>query len=149
MDNISKIQKWLQHNNIDAFVFVRTDEFLSEYIAPYAERLNWVSNFSGSAGKAVIEQISATIFVDGRYTIQAHEEVDLNSFTIEHLNDFSDWLKNNLHNKLKVGLDPHLHSKKDLELIEKIIHNSVFANVLKRPAGTERPLIFGPTKPSN
>ena len=121
MNNLSKLQQWLIDNDLDAFIFFRTDEFLSEYIAPYAERLKWISNFSGSAGKAVIKQTSATIFVDGRYTIQAHEEVDLNSFSIEHLYDFPDWLKNNLHNKLKIGLDPHLHSKKDLELIEKII----------------------------
>ena len=81
MDNLSKIQKWLQNNNIDAFILVRTDEFLSEYIAPYAERLNWISNFSGSAGKAVIMQTTATIFVDGRYTVQVYEEINLNNFS--------------------------------------------------------------------
>ena len=107
MDNISKIQKWLQHNNIDVFVLVRTDEFLSEYIAPYAERLKWISKFSGSAGKAIIMQTKATIFVDGRYTVQVHEEVDINNFSIEHINDFHSWLKNNLKKNFTIGLDPH------------------------------------------
>ena len=93
MNNLLKIQKWLKNNNKDAFIIVRTDEFLSEYIAPYAERLKWISNFSGSAGKAVIMQKTATIFVDGRYTIQAQEEVNLNNFSIKHLNDFHNWLK--------------------------------------------------------
>ena len=82
MSNLSKLQLWMQENNIDIFIVNRTDEFLGEYIAPYAERLNWISNFSGSAGKAVIMQTTATIFVDGRYTIQANEEVDLNNFSI-------------------------------------------------------------------
>ena len=85
MNNLFKVQQWLRNNNLDAFILVRTDEFLSEYIAPYAERLKWISNFSGSAGKAVIKQTTATIFVDGRYTVQAHEEVDINNFSIEHI----------------------------------------------------------------
>ena len=82
MNNLSKFQKWLKKNKLDAFILVRTDEFLSEVIASYAERLKWVSNFSGSAGKALIKQTTATIFIDGRYTIQAHEEVNLNDFSI-------------------------------------------------------------------
>ena len=109
MSNLSKLQLWMQENNIDIFIVNRTDEFLGEYIAPYAERLKWISNFSGSAGKVVIGQTAATIFVDGRYTIQANEEVDSNNFSIEHLNDFSDWLKHNLHNKYRIALDPQLH----------------------------------------
>ena len=121
MNNLAKVQQWLKKNNIDVFILVRSDEFLNEYIAPYAERLNWVSNFSGSAGKTVIMQSTAFIFVDGRYTVQANEEVNLNDFSIEHLNDFSNWLKNNLRNKYTIGLDPNLHSIKDLKSIKKII----------------------------
>ena len=99
MNNLAKLQQWLIKNNIDVFILIHTDEFLSEYIAPYAERLNWISNFSGSAGKAVIMQKTAKVFVDGRYTVQAQEEVNLNNFSIEHLNDFHQWLKNNLQKK--------------------------------------------------
>ena len=62
MNNLLKVQQWLIKNNLDVFILFRTDEFLSEYIAPYAERLKWISNFSGSAGRAVIKQASATIF---------------------------------------------------------------------------------------
>ena len=74
MSNLSKLQLWMQENNIDIFIVNRTDEFLGEYIAPYAERLKWVSNFSGSSGKAIILKNSAIIFVDGRYTLQAYKE---------------------------------------------------------------------------
>ena len=76
MSNLAQLQQWLIKNNIDAFILIRTDEFLREFIAPYAERLNWISNFSGSAGKAIIMQTTAKIFVDGRYTVQAQEEVN-------------------------------------------------------------------------
>ena len=56
---VEKIQQWMKENSIDFFLINRTDEFLSEYIAPYAERLNWISNFSGSAGRCIIEQEQA------------------------------------------------------------------------------------------
>ena len=54
MISLLKIQKWMEENNKDVLLINRTDEFLSEYIAPYAERLKWISNFSGSAGFALI-----------------------------------------------------------------------------------------------
>ena len=76
---VEKIQQWMKENSIDFFLINRTDEFLNEYIAPYAERLNWISNFSGSAGRCIIEQDQAIIFIDGRYTAQVYEQVDSNS----------------------------------------------------------------------
>ena len=43
---VSRIQKYLKKNNLDAFLVPRTDEYLSEYVASYAERLKWISSFS-------------------------------------------------------------------------------------------------------
>ena len=83
MNNLQKIQNYLTKNNISLFILNRTDEFLSEYIAPYAERLEWISNFSGSAGRAIILQNKAIIFIDGRYTFQAHQQVDNQYFHID------------------------------------------------------------------
>ena len=68
MISLLKIQKWMAENNKDVLLINRTDEFLSEYIAPYAERLQWLTKFSGSAGRAIIEKDKAYIYVDGRYT---------------------------------------------------------------------------------
>ena len=48
------LQLKLKYNNIDLFIINRSDEFLNEYISPYAERLKFITNFSGSAGKAII-----------------------------------------------------------------------------------------------
>ena len=59
MISLLKIQKWMEENNKDVLLINRTDEFLSEYIAPYAERLQWLTKFSGSAGRAIIEKVKA------------------------------------------------------------------------------------------
>ena len=53
---IAKIQQQLKDKAIDALIINRTDEFLNEYIPPDAERLSWATDFSGSAGKAIINQ---------------------------------------------------------------------------------------------
>jgi len=83
MNSLQKIQTWMKDHSIDVFIINRTDEFLGEYIASYAERLQWISNFSGSSGKAIIFQEKAYLFVDGRYTIQAHEQTDSEFFFSE------------------------------------------------------------------
>ena len=92
MISLKKIQKWMQKNNKDVFLINRTDEFLSEYIAPYAERLKWISNFSGSAGRTFVLQKEALIFIDGRYTLQAYQQVDSQYFSIEKILDFWKYL---------------------------------------------------------
>ena len=56
MKNLILIKKWMKINKINFLLVNRTDEFLNEYIASYAERLKWISNFSGSAGRAIITQ---------------------------------------------------------------------------------------------
>ena len=70
------------------------DEFLNEYISPDSERLLWATDFSGSAGRAIVSQNSASLYVDGRYTFQAKEQVDTSQISLEHLNDFSKNLNN-------------------------------------------------------
>lgn len=61
-------QEWL--------VIPCADAFQSVYIAPHDARLAWVSGFTGSAGTALINKEQAYLFVDGRYTLQAHAQVD-------------------------------------------------------------------------
>ena len=75
---LKKLQLELKNKDIDIFIINRSDEFLSEYISPNAERLQFITNFSGSAGKAIILQNKAFLYVDGRYTFQASEQIILN-----------------------------------------------------------------------
>ena len=124
MITLKLVQKWMKENNKDIFLINRTDEFLSEYIAAYAERLKWITNFSGSAGRAIIEQKKAYIFIDGRYTDQANEEVDLNFFEIKHFQDYWTHLQQYIDGKKIVVLDPLLHSIKEIEKTQKYFINS-------------------------
>ena len=121
MNHLQQIQKWMKSNGIDLFFINRTDEFLSEYIAPYAERLKWISNFSGSAGRTLALQNKALIFIDGRYTLQAHQQVDSRYFTIENIEDYWKLLKKNIETNSTIGIDPSLHSNSEIKKIEKLV----------------------------
>ena len=69
---LKKLKKNLNLLNLDGYVVPKNDEFFSEY--SQKDRLKIISNFSGSAGYAVILKNKNYLFVDGRYTIQAQIE---------------------------------------------------------------------------
>lgn len=70
------------------------DGHLSEYVAESDKRLHWISNFTGSAGTAIVSKRSAYLFVDSRYWLQAEQEVDIN-WTIHKTGtaEIKDWLE--------------------------------------------------------
>jgi hypothetical protein len=75
-ERIARLRAELKRLGVDGFIVPRADEFQGEYVPPHAERLGWLTGFSGSAGEAVILAGKAAIFVDGRYTLQVREQVD-------------------------------------------------------------------------
>ncbi len=119
---IKQLQSYLKKRNWDAVIVPRSDEYLGEYIAPYAERLKWISGFSGSAGIAIILKKKAAVFTDGRYTFQIRKEVNNKDFSIHDINHFDNWIKKNLKNNSILAIDPWLFSKKQIDRIIKILN---------------------------
>ena len=109
MSDISKrlnqIRNWMGENNYDAFIVPHDDEYMSEYLPPQNERLEWITGFNGSAGIAVITGNSAAIFVDGRYTVQVQNQVSNDYFEIKHLveNPYLKWIEKNTKENSKIG----------------------------------------------
>ena len=68
---------------LDAYLIPRADEHQNEYVPACDERLAFVSGFTGSAGLAVVARTHAALFVDGRYSVQAPQEVDRTLFSIK------------------------------------------------------------------
>lgn len=97
---------------LDAFIVPHADAHQNEYVPANAERLAWLTGFTGSAGAAVIFADKAHIFVDGRYTLQVKQQTDPDLFTPESLitNPPAKWLADNLEPGLRVGIDPTLHT---------------------------------------
>jgi Xaa-Pro aminopeptidase len=97
---------------IDALLVPRADAFLGEYVPPSAERLAWLTGFTGSAGMALVLREAALLFVDGRYTTQAGGECDPRLWQIHHLIEQppATWVKDHAPG-LRLGHDPDLHTE--------------------------------------
>ena len=123
---LKAVRAELNRRQLDGFLVPRSDEHNGEYMAPYAERLSWLTGFDGSAGIAIVLQKAAAIFVDGRYTLQAADQVDTSCYEIRHVTEepAGDWLRDNLSEGMRLGFDPRLHTDRSLDRIEKVCRNA-------------------------
>src|SRR5438876_12443463 len=81
-DCVARLRKLMAKSGLDAVLVPRADEHQGECVAPSAERLKWLTGFSGSAGLAVVGRSAAVLFVDGRYVVQAPSQVDTRTFEV-------------------------------------------------------------------
>ena len=95
--------------NIDGYVIPKNDDYFTEYSK--INRLKIISNFSGSAGLAVILKKKNYLFTDGRYTIQSQIESGKNFQII----GFEKLFNCNLFKNLKLGIDPKLFTYKQIK----------------------------------
>mgnify|MGYP000511773368 FL=1 len=109
---VAQVRATLATLELDAFIVPHDDEHLGEYIPAYAERLDWITGFNGSAGLAIILAQRAALFVDGRYTVQARMQAPAELFEFLHLNEdpHVQWLADQLPSGARVGFDARLHS---------------------------------------
>ncbi|MFB2670734.1 aminopeptidase P family protein [Shewanella xiamenensis] len=111
-NRLAAIRSELANANLDAFIIPRADEYLGEYVPEHNERLYWATDFTGSAGMAIVLKDKAAIFTDGRYTVQVRLQVDANLFSYESLTDTPqiEWLCDTLPAGSRVGFDARLHT---------------------------------------
>ena len=118
-DKIKSLRNKFQKYNIDGYIVPKNDEYFNEYASPSNDRLKFISNFSGSAGFAIILKNKNYLFVDGRYTIQARYQSGKRFRVITIPNKFpKDVFKSN--KKIVFGFDPKLHTEKQLNSLFKI-----------------------------
>lgn len=105
------------------FIVPQADEFQGEYISENNMRLKWLTGFSGSAGTAVLFNNHVHLFVDGRYTIQASQQVNTEIVTIHHYRDPSpaEWLADQVKPGMSIGYDPRVHSISNIKNLKKTL----------------------------
>jgi Xaa-Pro aminopeptidase len=120
-ERLAALRAELKRRGLDGFVVPRADRYQNEYVPPCAERLAWLTGFTGSAGAAIVLADRAAIFVDGRYLVQVREEVDTEAFTVEHLVERppTAWIEDNLPEGAKLGFSPWLHTVDGAERLAK------------------------------
>jgi len=115
MNDAQKIQKLREQmalNGVDAFLVPRTDEYQGEYVAENAERLAWLTGFTGSAGLAIVMKDCAMVMTDGRYTIQLATQANEELYELVNSQEVTpdDWLKRHCNEDQVIGYDPRLHT---------------------------------------
>jgi len=146
-ERVRRLRALLVKRKLDAFLVPRADEHQGEYVAPCAERLKWLTGFSGSAGSAIIGRKAAALFVDGRYSVQVRAEVDTSTFEIQQVPaaQLSDWIIAKLGGGSVVGFDPWLHTVAEVERLEAVLKPKgirlapVRSNLVDSIWGKERP----------
>jgi Xaa-Pro aminopeptidase len=144
---VGRLRELMAGLKLEAVLVPRADEHQGEYVPPSAERLRWLTGFSGSAGVAAITLRRAALFLDGRYTVQAQSEVDTGIFEILQIpqHKLTDWLVRHFSADSVVGFDPWLHTVAAVEQLEQALGDkgiklkSLARNPIDRIWGRDRP----------
>jgi Xaa-Pro aminopeptidase len=122
-ERIARLRAELVRRGLHGFVVPRSDEHQSEYVPKNAERLSWLTGFTGSAGTAIVLQDKAALVVDGRYTQQAEAQVETSVIAPvqQAKTSVEDWIAANLPAGTALAYDPWLHTSEGLKRLEAAV----------------------------
>ncbi len=109
---LAALRQELARQGLDGLIVPRADEHLGEYVPASAERLAWLTGFTGSAGLAAVLADKAAVFTDGRYVLQLATQTDPTQWERRHSTEEPPpgWLAANAPAGARIGYDPLLIS---------------------------------------
>ncbi len=134
IENLNKLKKKFNNFNIDGYIVPKNDNFFSEYV--YLDRLKSISNFSGSAGLAIILKNKNFLFVDGRYTVQAK----MQSGKLFKIVEIHKHLPKKMLKNITLGFDPMLFTNSQLNFLfgDKIKLRAIKENLIDNIVGLKK-----------
>lgn len=127
MDQIlTDIRSHMQDYSVAAYIVPSVDAHNTEYISQHDRRLQYVTNFTGSAGTAIITLDKALLWTDSRYHLQAENQLDSTYWTLmkEGLSGVptrDQWLLDNLPSGSQVGTDPFLIASTEFDRLGRVL----------------------------
>lgn len=121
-EKLAALRTVLAKEGVDGFIIPRADEYQGEYVPDCADRLRWVSGFTGSAGVTIVLRDKAVVMSDGRYTIQLRQQIDPALFETDDSTKttVADWILKSANEGAVIGYDPKLHTPREIRaLLEK------------------------------
>ncbi|GJP42339.1 hypothetical protein CLOM_g1914 [Closterium sp. NIES-68] len=113
---------------VDALIIPSEDPHQSEYMAPCFERRAFISGFTGSAGTAVVTRERALLWTDGRYFLQAEQQLppgwELMRAGMPGVPSVAEWLADALPEGSRVGVDPFVHSAENVRCLAETLAGS-------------------------
>lgn len=101
---------------LTAYIVPSADAHSSEYLSERDKRRQFVSGFTGSSGTAVITLDRALLWTDGRYFLQAQQELDESQWELmrdglAETPSIGEWLSRNLPSSSVIGIDSTLYQE--------------------------------------
>lgn len=109
-EKLSALREQMSKSGLDAYIVGTADFHQSEYVSDYFKERAWLTGFTGSAGTALVTRDHALLWADGRYFIQAAQQIRDSEFKLMKMAtpgypDLKQWLKDNLTTGSKVGIN--------------------------------------------
>ena len=120
---LAALRDEMRKEKVTAFLVPHADEHQNEYLPKRAERLAWLTGFTGSAGFCIAALEKAVVFSDGRYTVQLNEQIDATAFMAENsvTTPPSKWLEENMTAGGIIAYDPWLMTPNQIKAFEKAL----------------------------
>ncbi|WP_416198450.1 MAG: Xaa-Pro aminopeptidase [Sporanaerobacter sp.] len=123
-ERIASLRNLMKERGIDAYIIPTYDPHQSEYVGDHWKTRVWISGFTGSAGTVVVTMKEAGLWTDGRYFIQAanqikDSEIKLFKMGIPGVPSYMEWLKENLAEGSSLGYDGKVFPVSDVKQIEE------------------------------
>lgn len=122
-ERLINVKKNLLEQEIDYFILPNSDEFFLEYLPENQKRIQYLSGFTGSNAMIIIAPEKSKFFTDGRYILQAKNELNSDDYDIINIveNPLLTWFEVNLKKSQKVAIDSKLLSVNFVINLQKIV----------------------------
>ena len=91
-NRISKLRDRMSQHSIDAYLVVSDGFHASEYVSDYFKTRAYLSGFTGSAGSLLVMKDWAGLWTDGRYFLQAADQLKETGIELMHLPFSNKWI---------------------------------------------------------
>ena len=124
-ERLKSLRDEMRKRNIDYYIVPTADFHESEYVGEYFKARKWITGFTGSAGTAVIGMDEAGLWTDGRYFIQAENQLKGSGVTLfkmaqEGVPTINEYLEKNLKNGGVIGFDGRVVNTRLAEAFKEI-----------------------------
>ena len=125
-ERIAALREAMKQHKIDAYIIPTSDPHMSEYPADCWKYREWISGFTGSAGKVIITADKAGLWTDSRYFLQASTQlegtgIELFKMMLPETPTIPEFLTHELKEGQTVGLNGETYSLADARSLEKAL----------------------------
>ncbi|URM42005.1 aminopeptidase P family protein [Acinetobacter sp. AS23] len=122
-EKLEKLRELMRNQHVDALIVMSADPHMSEYLPDYWKARQWLSGFSGSVGTLVVTQNFAGLWADGRYWVQAEQQLvgtgfDLQKLTSDESSTHLAWIEKNLKPESVIVVNGHTLSIQQFKALE-------------------------------